>query len=167
MIFNTIAFQDSAIHWARDHRLHHKFFDTDADPYNATRGFFFSHVGWLMTKKHPDVKTAGRNIDISDLETDEILRFQRKHWKVLVLLLCFILPTMVPVIFWNETWTNAWLFPTCFRYVFVLNITWCVNSVAHIWGNRPYDQRISPAQNVSVAIFALGEGKSCNQVNLD
>jgi stearoyl-CoA desaturase (delta-9 desaturase) len=32
MIFNTIAFQDAVIHWARDHRVHHKYFDTDADP---------------------------------------------------------------------------------------------------------------------------------------
>lgn len=35
--FNTIAFQDCALHWARDHRVHHKFSETDADPHNATR----------------------------------------------------------------------------------------------------------------------------------
>jgi len=40
-IFNTIAFQDCVIHWARDHRVHHKYSETDADPHNATRGFFF------------------------------------------------------------------------------------------------------------------------------
>lgn len=48
MIFNTIAFQDSALHWCKDHRVHHKYSDTDADPHNSTRGFFFSHVGWLL-----------------------------------------------------------------------------------------------------------------------
>lgn len=37
MIFQTMAFQDSAYHWARDHRVHHKFSETDADPHNATR----------------------------------------------------------------------------------------------------------------------------------
>lgn len=36
-IFNTIAFQDCVIHWARDHRVHHKYSETDADPHNATR----------------------------------------------------------------------------------------------------------------------------------
>lgn len=50
MIFNTIAFQDAAMHWARDHRVHHKYSETDADPHNATRGFFFSHMGWLLVK---------------------------------------------------------------------------------------------------------------------
>lgn len=36
-VFNTIAFQDCALHWARDHRVHHKYSETDADPHNATR----------------------------------------------------------------------------------------------------------------------------------
>lgn len=36
-VFNTMAFQDCAIHWARDHRVHHKYSETDADPHNATR----------------------------------------------------------------------------------------------------------------------------------
>lgn len=76
--FNTIAFQDCAIHWARDHRVHHKYSETDADPHNATRGFFFSHVGWLLCKKHPEVISKGKGIDLSDLENDPVLRFQRE-----------------------------------------------------------------------------------------
>lgn len=77
-VFNTIAFEDCAIHWARDHRVHHKYSETDADPHNATRGFFFSHVGWLLCKKHPEVIEKGKKIDISDLENDPVLAFQRK-----------------------------------------------------------------------------------------
>lgn len=76
--FNTVAFEDCAIHWARDHRVHHKYSETDADPHNATRGFFFSHVGWLLCKKHPEVISKGKKIDLSDLENDPVLDFQRK-----------------------------------------------------------------------------------------
>lgn len=159
MIFNTIAFQDCAIHWARDHRVHHKYSDSDADPHNATRGFFFSHVGWLLTKKHSDVKAAGKKIDISDLLTDPFLKFQKDYWMILMPLFCFILPTVIPPMFWNETWSNAWFVPAILRYTCVLNATWCVNSVAHIWGNKPYDKNVTPAQNMSVSIFTLGEGK--------
>lgn len=54
-VFQTLAFQNDIYEWARDHRVHHKFSETDADPHNACRGFFFSHMGWLMYKKHPDV----------------------------------------------------------------------------------------------------------------
>lgn len=66
------------MHWARDHRVHHKYSETDADPHNATRGFFFSHIGWLLCRKHPDVISKGRQLDIADLQADPVLRFQKK-----------------------------------------------------------------------------------------
>lgn len=91
LFFQTIAFQNCVIEWVRDHRVHHKFSDTNADPHNASRGFFFSHMGWLMCKKHPDVKKYGAKIDMSDLESEKILKFQEKwayqvstswHWRL-------------------------------------------------------------------------------------
>lgn len=77
-ILQTVAFQNHIYEWVRDHRLHHKYTDTDADPHNATRGFFFSHIGWLMLKKHKDVKEKGKNLDCSDLLEDPVVRFQKK-----------------------------------------------------------------------------------------
>ncbi|KAG5308846.1 ACOD desaturase, partial [Acromyrmex insinuator] len=65
--------------WVRDHRVHHKYTDTDADPHNSNRGFFFSHVGWLMMKKHPDVIRKGRHVDMSDIMADPIAAFSVKH----------------------------------------------------------------------------------------
>jgi stearoyl-CoA desaturase (delta-9 desaturase) len=70
--------QNHVCEWARDHRVHHKYSETDADPHNATRGFFFSHVGWLLVRKHPEVKEKGKGIDMSDLEADPLLRLQKK-----------------------------------------------------------------------------------------
>ncbi|CAG2122417.1 unnamed protein product, partial [Medioppia subpectinata] len=54
IILQTMALQNDIYEWSRDHRLHHKHSDTDADPHNSRRGFFFSHVGWLLCKKHPE-----------------------------------------------------------------------------------------------------------------
>jgi len=155
---NTLAFQDAAIHWARDHRVHHKFSETDADPHNATRGLFFSHVGWLLCKKHPEVIEKGKQIDISDLKECPILSFQNKYYSILMPLMCFILPTIVPMYFWGETFLNSYFVATMFRYVLTLNVTWLVNSAAHKFGGKPYDKTISPVQNKSVALFAFGEG---------
>ena len=64
--------------WVVDHRAHHKFLDSDADPYNAARGLFFSHVGWILTNKHPLVYAKGKRIDMSDLKNDPIVMFQKK-----------------------------------------------------------------------------------------
>ncbi|XP_076239710.1 acyl-CoA Delta-9 desaturase [Calliopsis andreniformis] len=158
MIFNTIAFQDAALDWARDHRLHHKYSETDADPHNATRGFFFAHVGWLLCKKHPEIKEKGKGIELSDLKNNRILAFQKKYYLLLMPLCCFIIPTVIPVVCWDETWSNAYFVPTVLRYVFTLNATWLVNSAAHLFGNKPYDRFINPAENRAVAMTALGEG---------
>jgi len=79
MLFNCIAGQNDIFEWARDHRVHHKYSETDADPHNAKRGFFFSHVGWLLVKKHPDVIKKGQQLDLSDLYEDKIVMFQRRY----------------------------------------------------------------------------------------
>nr|AID66659.1 desaturase [Agrotis segetum] len=157
MILNSIAFQNSAIDWVRDHRLHHKYSDTDADPHNATRGFFYSHVGWLLVRKHPEVKRRGKELDMSDIYNNPVLRFQKKYAIPFIGAMCFGLPTFIPVYFWGETWSNAWHI-TMLRYILNLNITFLVNSAAHIWGYKPYDIKILPAQNIAVSIVTGGEG---------
>lgn len=72
-------------------------------------------------------------------------------------LACFVLPTITPVL-WGETLWNAYFICTIFRYVFVLNVTWLVNSAAHKWGNKPYDKNIKPVETELVSFLVLGEG---------
>ncbi|GLV44232.1 uncharacterized protein CBL_12472 [Carabus blaptoides fortunei] len=70
----------------------------------------------------------------------------------------FALPVGVPCYFWNETlWNSFWLNFNG-RFCITLNIAFFVNSVAHMWGNKPYDQAISPVENLAVSLAALGEG---------
>lgn len=38
--FQTAAFQNSIFEWVRDHRVHHKFTDTNADPHNASSNIY-------------------------------------------------------------------------------------------------------------------------------
>lgn len=75
-------FQNDVIEWARDHRCHHKWTDTEADPHNSRRGFFYSHVGWLLTRKSEKLKEMGAKIDISDLWNDPVLAFQRRSVQI-------------------------------------------------------------------------------------
>jgi stearoyl-CoA desaturase (delta-9 desaturase) len=124
MLTSTAGYQATVYVWSRDHRVHHKFADTDADPYNARRGFFFSHCGWLMCKKLPEVSEAGKQVDCSDLRADPIVRFQEKYWNVLMPTCCFILPTIIPHYFWGETLANGWFVSSCLRWAWVTHCTW-------------------------------------------
>ncbi|XP_036237596.1 stearoyl-CoA desaturase 5 [Molothrus aeneus] len=155
---NSMAFQNDIYEWSRDHRVHHKYSETDADPHNARRGFFFSHIGWLFMRKHRDVIEKGRKLDFTDLLDDPVVRFQRKYYKSSVVLMCFVIPTVVPWYLWGESLWNAYFLASILRYTISLNVTWLVNSAAHMYGNRPYDKNINPRQNTLVTLGAIGEG---------
>ncbi|XP_068948556.1 stearoyl-CoA desaturase 5 [Petaurus breviceps papuanus] len=155
---NSMAFQNDIFEWARDHRVHHKYSETDADPHNAQRGFFFSHIGWLFVRKHRDVIEKGRKLDFTDLLADPVVRLQRKYYKTTVLLMCFAVPTWVPWYVWGESLWNACFLAFILRYTISLNVAWLVNSAAHMYGYRPYDKHISPRDNPFVTLGAIGEG---------
>ncbi|EDV93160.1 acyl-CoA Delta-9 desaturase [Drosophila grimshawi] len=154
----TIAGQRDAYTWALDHRIHHKFSETDADPHNAKRGFFFAHVGWLFLTPHPKVIEKRKVIDMSDLEEDAVVMFQRKYFIPLFALISIGLPVLVPWYFWEEDlWMSFWI-NFNMRFTWTLNVAFFVNSVAHMYGNKPYDKNITSVEVPIVSLLAMGEG---------
>jgi len=109
-------------------------------------------------RKHPHIREQGAKLDLSDLFADPILRFQRRFYLPLVLLICFLVPTFVAVYGWGEEALVALYTAAFFRYCWTLHMTWLVNSAAHMIGLRPYDKNISPSENRLVAWGAIGEG---------
>lgn len=154
----TMAGQNSIYEWSRDHRVHHKHVETDADPHNSRRGFFFSHMGWLMLKKHPQVIEKGKQIPLDDLMNDVVVRIQHKYYVPLFILCNFIFPTTLNHWLWNESLLISYFVSGILRYVFSLHVTWSVNSFAHMFGHKPYDKGIKPSENIFVSIAAIGEG---------
>ncbi|CAG2170067.1 unnamed protein product, partial [Oppiella nova] len=156
----TLGLQNSIYEWCRDHRVHHRYSDTDADPHNAKRGFFFAHIGWVMCRKHPDVTRLGRKVYIADLWADPIVRFQHKYYYPLAVLIWLIIPVSVPVVLWGETWFDAFL-GNCFRYFVFVHHTLLINSLAHLgthWSYRPYDKHTNPADIRAFNYLIVGEG---------
>lgn len=158
MLLNSVANQGSIWHWARDHRVHHKYSETDGDPHNATRGFFFAHMGWLFLKKHPEVVKAGREMDFSDLRADPVVTFQNVLDPWFALYMCYVLPAQIAVRYWGEDFWTAFYVAGALRYCVVLHFTWFVNSAAHLYGDHPYDVMSYPAENPFVSLCSVGEG---------
>ncbi|XP_049878954.1 acyl-CoA Delta(11) desaturase-like [Pectinophora gossypiella] len=157
MIAQSATMQYSIIWWASKHRQHHKFSDTDGDPHNATRHIFFSHIGWIMTRPHPEAVKRRKLVDVSDLKSNSVLAFQRRHMVLLNLLLAFLLPIIIPVYLWSENIYTAWHF-NIFRVTITYHCIFFVNSIAHKWGMRPYDKKMQATQAPFVAHFSFGEG---------
>lgn len=157
MIGQTIAGQNNLFVWCRDHRVHHRFSETDGDPHNSMRGFFFAHMGWLLRKKHPDVFIKGAKVNVDDLLEDPVIRFQKKYYYFLYFAFAVFLPTWVGAMF-NEGWLYSFLVGTSLRYVVSLHSTWFVNSAAHMFGGQPYKVDQQGRENLFVSAGALGEG---------
>ncbi|XP_017847551.1 acyl-CoA Delta(11) desaturase [Drosophila busckii] len=158
MLCQSLAFQNSIWEWTRDHRVHHKFTDTHADPHNSRRGFFFAHMGWLLCKKHPDVRSKGKQIDMTDIEQDPVVMFQKKYFFVVMPICCFVLPMMFPYFLMGTSLRVCFFTCSMLRYALSLHGTWLVNSAAHFYGMKPYDVHISSVNTKLISTIAFGEG---------
>ena len=146
--------------WSRDHRIHHKFSETDGDPHNTKRGFFFAHVGWLLRKKHPELLIKSSNVSFKDLDQDPVIQFQKDLYILLYLFfglgIQIILPTFLffNISFWETICSYI------MRQLSILHSTWFINSTAHMFGDRPYNRSIEPRENIFVSCGAgfSGEG---------
>lgn len=92
---------------------------------------------------HYFIPTQSCFLLISHISKNEInwkFNFFFRYFIPLKIMFCFILPTLVPVYCWGESWYLAFMSQAILRYLFSLNFTWLVNSAAHMWGYRSYDR---------------------------
>lgn len=157
MLCFSSNFQDDILTWVNTHRTHHKYSDTDKDPHDSRRGFIYSHFGWLVVKEKKLVTEARRSVDMSDLLANPVVMFNRKYCFPLALVLTLLVPVGVPVL-WGESLLVSYMVLFVFRYTFILHGTFIVNSLAHMYGNRPYDSASNARQNAFVTFITTGEG---------
>ncbi|KAB8237673.1 hypothetical protein ETB97_008006 [Aspergillus alliaceus] len=146
--------QGSIRWWARDHRAHHRYTDTDKDPYSVRKGLIYSHIGWMVIKQNP--KRIGR-VDISDLNEDPVVVWQHRNYLKVVLFMGLALPMLVAGFGWDDWW-GGFIYAGILRIFFVQQATFCVNSIAHWLGDQPFDDHNSPRDHVITAMVTLGEG---------
>ncbi|KAF5339629.1 hypothetical protein D9611_011512 [Ephemerocybe angulata] len=147
------AAQGSIKWWSRGHRAHHRYTDTDLDPYNAHKGFFYSHIGWMLVKPRRKPGVA----DVSDLGKDPVVRFQHRWYLQMVIFMAFILPTLIPWLCWGDA-RGGYIYAGVLRLVFVHHSTFCVNSLAHWLGETPFDDKHTPRDHFITALVTVGEG---------
>ncbi len=154
LIFGTMALQNSVLHWCSGHRRHHLNVDDDGlDPYSAGRGFWFSHIGWML-RDYPSGVPDFTNIP--DLKRDPLLEFQHRHYAVLTSVTNFGFPLAGGWLI-GDVWGTFFL-AGVLRLVLSHHFTFFINSLAHMWGSRPYTEENSARDNPILAIVTHGEG---------
>jgi|SRR5579862_159055 len=154
LVFGTMALQNSALAWCSGHRSHHLHVDDVVrDPYSARRGFWFSHIGWMM-RDYPSGRSDLKNVP--DLKKDPMLAFQHRHYVPLALAANFGLPLLAGVIF-HDVW-GMLILAGVLRLVWSHHVTFFINSLAHMWGSQPYTEDNSARDNGLIAVVTYGEG---------
>jgi stearoyl-CoA desaturase (delta-9 desaturase) len=154
LIFGSMALQNSVLVWASGHRTHHLYVDdNERDPYSAGRGFWFSHIGWMLRyypSGNPDFSNA------RDLERDPLLAFQNRHYLAIALVLNIGL-TLAAGFLVGDVW-GTFILAGILRVVISHHLTFLINSLAHMWGTRPYTDENSARDNPVLAFLTHGEG---------
>lgn len=152
--FGAMTVQNSILIWASGHRTHHRFVDDEIqDPYSARRGFWFSHVGWML-RSYPSGEADFSNAP--DLLRDKVVMFQHKYYLAIVLFANIVFPVLLGWLL-NDVW-GIFLLAGLLRLVVSHHTTFFINSLAHIWGRRPYTDENTARDNDLLAFFTYGEG---------
>ena len=154
MIFGTMTVQNSILNWSSGHRNHHRYVDDlDLDPYSAKRGFWFSHIGWMLRdypSGHLDYKNS------PDLLKDKMVMFQHNYYVPLALATNFGIPLAIG--YMVDDVAGVMLLAGLLRLVVSHHFTFFINSWAHVSGKQPYTDTNTARDNPVLALFTWGEG---------
>ncbi len=142
----TTALQKGPLWWAGHHRIHHRYTDLDDDVHSPRDGFWWSHVGWILSTRYKDTDTAS----IKDFAAFPELRFLDRQWWIGPTMLgglCFVLGG------WGGLVVGFFL-----STVLLWHGTFVVNSVAHLFGRRRYATPDTSRNSMIIAVITGGEG---------
>lgn len=143
----TLACQGGPIDWIGLHRIHHQYSDQGLDPHDSTKGFWWSHMGWMLFDIPADAEIERYTKDIKD---DPVYLFFQNYFILLQIALGVLLYSL-----------GGWSFVAWgvfFRVVVVFHCTWFVNSATHQFGYRSYESGDSSRNCWWVALLTYGEG---------
>ena len=155
-IFGAGSFQNSIIEWCSDHRRHHKMTDTEDDPYSASKGFWYSHIGWILLENENFTNDFS---NVKDLQRSKIVMWQHRNVFLIGALSGLILPAVIGFAIGGLSGAvGCFVWAGLARVVFVHHGTFLINSAAHIWGTQPYSEDNSSRDSFWLAFLTFGEG---------
>lgn len=159
-ICGTMAVENSIKSWVSDHVTHHAKVDTDKDPYNATRGFWWSHVWWILFKdsnREQDYSPADHLQE--DSWTKRLVEFQHEHYYPLVGFFAWGVPALIAW-YWGDP-LGGLFFAGFSARLMTWHGTFCINSLAHLkhWGSsQPYSRANTAQDSLIASLPTFGEG---------
>jgi stearoyl-CoA desaturase (Delta-9 desaturase) len=160
-IAGSLALQGDVISWVADHRRHHAYSDKEGDPHSPwlfgttpaarAKGFWHAHTGWLFDRTN----TARFTPDL--LADGDIARISRQFvlWTTVSLLAPALVGGLVTMSWWGAL--TAFFWAGLVRVAVLHHVTWSINSICHMLGERPFASRDNAGNVWPLAILSMGE----------
>jgi stearoyl-CoA desaturase (delta-9 desaturase) len=162
-IAGSLAIEGPLIRWVADHRRHHMYSDREGDPHSPwrygetvpalIRGFWYAHIGWLFDEMH-----TNREKYTPDLMADkDLVRISALFplWFFVSLLAPAAIGGLVTM-----SWAgalSAFFWASLVRVFLLHHVTWSINSICHMIGERPFTARDKSSNFWPLAILSFGE----------
>jgi stearoyl-CoA desaturase (delta-9 desaturase) len=162
-IAGSLALQGDVITWVADHRRHHAFSDKEGDPHSPwlfgttpaalAKGFWHAHTGWLFDRDRTNAARFAPDL----LADRDIARVSRQFvlWTTVSLLAPALLGGLLTLSWWGAL--TAFFWAGLVRVAVLHHVTWSVNSICHMIGERPFATRDKAANVWPLAILSMGE----------
>ena len=162
-VAGSTAFQGGVVSWVADHRRHHAFSDKEGDPHSpwlfgtgpaaVIRGFWHSHMGWILDRD----RTNARRFAPDLLADRDIMAVDRLF--IPLTLASIGLPALIGGL---ATWSwwgalTALFWAGLVRVGVLHHVTWSINSICHMVGDRPFAARDRSANVWWLAVLSFGE----------
>ena len=164
-VAGSLAVEGEVIQWVADHRRHHTFSDLEGDPHSPwrfgtgfwalTKGLWFAHMGWMFNRE-----LSNRERFAPDLLADKDIVKVDKAFGALVLTTLFAPALLGGLITWSwQGALTAFFWGSIIRIGLLHHVTWSINSICHVYGERPFKVRQGDkASNFwPLAIISFGE----------
>jgi len=139
--------QKGVLWWAANHRHHHRHSDTEDDLHSPTRkGFWWSHVGWIVTKDYEATNTSA----VKDFSKFPELTWLNRYSAIPALLMLPVLYALggLPWVVWGGVVSTVALW----------HATFTINSLSHVFGVRRYLTTDTSRNSLLLALLTFGEG---------
>ena len=159
-ILGASAVQRGPLWWASHHRNHHAHSDEVVDAHSPHQhGFLWSHIGWFLSRANFSTQLER----VKELAKFPELRFLDRFDVIIPIALGATIYGLGELLAYTHPQLNTnglqlFIWGFVLSTVLLYHGTFCVNSLAHIWGKRRYATRDHSRNNAFIALITLGEG---------
>jgi stearoyl-CoA desaturase (delta-9 desaturase) len=162
-VTGSMALQGPIINWVADHRRHHAYADREGDPHSPwlfgtsatalAKGFWHAHMGWMFQREQTNAARFAPDL-LADADIQRVNRLF-PALTVVSLLMPALAGGLIAWSWWGAL--TAFFWAGLVRVAVLHHVTWSVNSICHMIGDRPFTARDKSANFWPLAILSMGE----------